>query len=79
MEYLGVVCVLLVLSKKLSPYYVINLLDKDLPFTGIVEVTNVVDSTDFDGRHLVYLPKYFAPSDSIVLGNTPLDKPQMGQ
>ena len=57
-KYMGVICLLLVIKHPLSPYYVINLLDKKLPFTGIVEVTNVVDSSCFGGRHIVYLPKY---------------------
>jgi len=64
-EYLGIICVLLVLSRKLSPYYVINLLDKDLPFTGIIEATNVVSSKSFNGKHLVYLPKYMPSDDPI--------------
>jgi protoporphyrinogen oxidase len=57
-EYLGVICVLLILKKKLSPYYVINLLDQDLPFTGVIEVTNVVNPSEVGNHHLVYLPKY---------------------
>jgi protoporphyrinogen oxidase len=64
-EYLGVVCVLLILTRKLSPYYVINLLDKDLPFTGIIEATNVVAPEMFGEKHLVYLPKYVPIDDPI--------------
>ena len=63
MEYLGIMCVLLVLDKKLSPYYVINLLDKELPFTGIIETTNVISPHDIGDRHLVYLPKYITHDD----------------
>ena len=63
-EYLGVICVLLILNRKLSPYYVINLLDRDLPFTGIVEATNIVSPKNLDGKHLVYLPKYLPGDDS---------------
>jgi protoporphyrinogen oxidase len=57
-EYLGVICVLLVLKRGLSPYYVTNLLDTDLPFTGVIEVTNVVHPSEVGNHHLVYLPKY---------------------
>lgn len=63
--YLGVVCVFLVLSRPLSTYYVINLLDASLPFTGIIEATNVVDPSEVDGKHLVYLPKYAVQDDPI--------------
>jgi protoporphyrinogen oxidase len=64
-SYLGICCVMLILDRKLSPYYVINLLDKELPFTGIIEATNVVSPSQVAGRHLVYLPKY-APADDAV-------------
>lgn len=65
-DYLGVACVLLVLSRSLSPYYVINLLDKELPFTGIIEATNVVSPNELEGNHLVYLPKYMPKGDAIT-------------
>jgi len=61
--YLGVAVVLLVLERSLSPYYVINLLDEDLPFTGVVESTNVLPPADFGGRRLVYLPRYLPGDD----------------
>ena len=65
-EYLGVVCLLLVLKRRLSPYYVINLLDRALPFTGIVESTNVISPLNYGDRHLVYLPKYVTKDDPLV-------------
>jgi protoporphyrinogen oxidase len=65
-EYLGVICVLLILSRRLSPYYVINLLDRDLPFTGIIEATNVACPEDLGGKYLVYLPKYLTSDDPLV-------------
>lgn len=64
-EYLGVVCVLLVLNRRLSPYYVINLLDKNLPFTGIIESTNVILPQETGGKYLVYLPKYLTNDDRL--------------
>lgn len=66
-KYLGVICVFVVLSHQVSPYYVTNLLDQTLPFTGIIEVTNIVDPESFGGRHIVYLPKY-------VTADGPLNK-----
>jgi protoporphyrinogen oxidase len=64
-KYLGVICVLMILKKSLSPYYVINLLDRDLPFTGIIETTNVHLPEDYDHFHLVYLPKYLPVHDPL--------------
>lgn len=64
-KYLGVVCATLVLKRKLSPFYVTNLTDEDLPFTGIIEMTNLISTEETQGRHLVYLPKYVPPANSL--------------
>jgi protoporphyrinogen oxidase len=64
-SYLGICCVMLILDRNLSTYYVINLLDKSLPFTGIIEATNVVSPTQVAGRHIIYLPKYAPAGDPI--------------
>jgi protoporphyrinogen oxidase len=64
-EYLGVICLKLILNRKLSPYYVINLLDRQLPFTGIIEATNIVPPAAVGGKHIVYLPKYLPASDAL--------------
>jgi protoporphyrinogen oxidase len=62
-EHMGVVTLLLALRRSLSPYYLVNLLDTDLPFTGIVETTNVLGPESFGGLRLVYLPRYLAAGD----------------
>jgi protoporphyrinogen oxidase len=64
-KYLGVVCFALLLKRQLSPYYVLNLTDEDLPFTGIVEMTNLVSREETAGYHLVYVPKYTIPGDPL--------------
>ncbi len=64
-QYLGIVCVTLVLRRSLSPYYLTNVTD-DVPFTGIVEMTNLIDAAKSTaGRSLVYLPKYTSPVDPL--------------
>ena len=62
-EYLNVICVLNIVRTSLSPYYVISLLDGSLPFTGIIEATNIVSPKALGGKHLVYLPKYLTADD----------------
>jgi protoporphyrinogen oxidase len=64
-KYLGVVCCVLVLKRALSSYYVTNLTDEDLPFTGIIEMTNLISKEETAGFHLVYLPKYTSPADPL--------------
>lgn len=63
-RYMGMVCVALVLRRKLTPYYCTNLIE-DLPFTGIIEMTNLISLEETQGRHLVYLPKYTSPGDPL--------------
>ncbi|HVZ60728.1 MAG TPA: NAD(P)/FAD-dependent oxidoreductase [Terriglobales bacterium] len=64
-KYLGVVCFVLLLKRPLSKYYVLNLTDEDLPFTGVIEMTNLVSREETAGYHLVYLPKYTVPGDPL--------------
>ena len=59
---LGVLCVSLLLRKPLAGYYVTNITDDGFPFTGVIEMTALVDRSHFDGHTLVYLPRYL-PSD----------------
>ena len=54
----------MLLKRKLTPYYCTNLTD-DLPFTGIIEMTNLISLDETSGRHLVYLPKYTSPGDPL--------------
>jgi len=63
--YLGIVCVAMVVKRRLSPFYVTNLAHEDFPFTGIIEMTNLISGEETAGRHLVYLPKYTSPGDPL--------------
>lgn len=58
-KYLGVICPSILLSKPVSPYYVTNIIDTWTPFTGIIEMTALINrNEELKGRNLVYLPKY---------------------
>ena len=63
-KYQGIVCASVVLKKSLSNFYVTNITD-ETPFTGIIEMTALVDKKEFGGNALVYLPKYVAPDDEL--------------
>jgi protoporphyrinogen oxidase len=63
-EYLGIVCMLLVLRRSLVPYYTLNITDESIPFTGVIETTNLIDRQYVGGYHLVYLPKYVTPEST---------------
>jgi protoporphyrinogen oxidase len=63
--YLGVICVAIILDKSISPYYITNITDTWIPFTGVIEMSALVDQKHLDGNSLVYLPKYVSPSDEL--------------
>jgi protoporphyrinogen oxidase len=65
-EYLGVICPLLILDRALTPYYVLNITDESIPFTAVVETTNLIDPGHVGNHHLVYLPKYIKNSSEIA-------------
>jgi protoporphyrinogen oxidase len=64
-KYLGVICPSVLLTKSISPYYVTNITDSWPPFTGIIEMTALIDKNETKGNHLVYLPKYVNPDDEL--------------
>ena len=64
-DYLGVVCEVLLLKRSLAPYYVLNLTDRRLPFTGIIEFSNLTGRDEFSGRSVVYLPRYSGQTSPI--------------
>lgn len=61
--YQGVLCPSLLLDRPLADYYVTNITDAWVPFTGVIEMTALVDPATFGGRSLVYLPRYLAQDD----------------
>ena len=63
-RYQGIVCASVLMKNSLSNFYVTNVTD-ETPFTGIIEMSALVDKKEFGGNALVYLPKYVAPDDEL--------------
>ena len=63
-QYQGIVCASVLLRTSLSNYYVTNITD-ETPFTGVIEMSAIVDKREFNGNALVYLPRYIAPDDEL--------------
>jgi protoporphyrinogen oxidase len=61
----GIVCASLLLKRSLSPFYVTNITDPGFPFTGVIEMTALVDKSELNGQALVYLPRYVPPDDEL--------------
>lgn len=64
-EYVGIVCVSLLLERPLAEYYLTYITDPSTPFTAVVEMTALIDPAEVGGRALVYLPKYTTADDAL--------------
>lgn len=58
LTYEAAAVALLQLSKPLTDIYWLNIADRDMPFTGVIEHTNFMPASDYGGKHYVYLSKY---------------------
>lgn len=65
-KYLGVICTTVLLDRQLSPYYVTNITDSNTPFTGVIEMTALINPEEIGGNHLIYLPKYINADDPLL-------------
>lgn len=65
-EYLGVVCMVVLTQKPLTPYYVLNIADERIPFTGVIGMSTLVDPAETGGYHMTYLPKYIISTDPLL-------------
>jgi protoporphyrinogen oxidase len=59
-RYLGVISLLLRTNRSVSPYYHLNITDRRVKLTTVVETTHVVDPV-YVGGHLVYVSRYVEP------------------
>jgi protoporphyrinogen oxidase len=65
-EYLGVVCAAFVTRRPFSPYYILNIADDRIPFTGIIGMSSLVDRGETAGLSLTYLPRYVLSDDPLL-------------
>ena len=65
-DYLSLVCATIICRRSLSPYYIVNLVDRGFPFTGLIEMTNVVPCEEFGDYSVLYLPRYTTISDPLL-------------
>lgn len=65
-EYLGVICMVLITRRPIIPYYILNIGDERIPFTGVIGMSNLVDTGETSGLHITYLPKYLLSDDPLL-------------
>jgi protoporphyrinogen oxidase len=64
-EYLGIICPSVLLKRPLTPYYVMNVTEPFVPFTGVIEMSALAAAEELSGHGLIYLPKYVAADDPL--------------
>lgn len=62
----GIVCVSLLATRALTGAYLTYLTDESLPFTTVIEMSDLVDRGAFGGHHLAYLPRYVPAEDALL-------------
>jgi protoporphyrinogen oxidase len=62
-EHLGATCFTIELDHTLIPNYWLNINDSSFPFLAVVEHTNMVDTSAYGGRHVVYVGNYVPRED----------------
>ncbi len=65
----GVINLVLILRRGLTPHYWVATVDDGVPFQGVVETTTLIDPARFGGRHLVYLTRYLHRDDPLFAGD----------
>ncbi len=65
-EYLGVICPVLVTRRPVIPYYTLNIADRNIPFTGVIGMSSVVSTEETAGYYLTYFPKYVLSGDPLL-------------
>ena len=63
-QFLGNVCLVLLMRNSLSDFYWTNVVDSDAPFVGIVEQTRWADARDVGHAHVAYISAYVAQNDA---------------
>ena len=62
-HYQAAIVLLLTSKHSLSRIYWMNIADRTMPFVGVIEHTNYVPPSEYQGRHLIYVSNYLERSD----------------
>lgn len=63
--FLGNATLVMRLNRRLSDTYWVNITDPQCPFVGVIEQTNLLDETHYDGNHLAYISRYMDIEDAL--------------
>ena len=57
-RYQGILCMPIIMTKPLSSIYWLNVGDRSIPFTGMIEQTNFIPNQDYGNQFVTYLFNY---------------------
>lgn len=63
-QYLGAICVSMVLRRPLGSFYCTHITDREAPVSAVIEMTAVVDRQETDGRSLIYMQRHVPSQDA---------------
>ncbi|HVT22310.1 MAG TPA: NAD(P)/FAD-dependent oxidoreductase [Mycobacteriales bacterium] len=63
---MGVVCSVIETDRPITDVYWTNVCDPSLGFGAIIEQTNLVPASDYGGRHVTYLGRYFTAAEADI-------------
>jgi protoporphyrinogen oxidase/SAM-dependent methyltransferase len=66
---IGAMAVVVELARRITDLYWVNVCDHELPLTVYIEHTNFMPTSDYGGRHVAYLARYFTANDPIARVN----------
>lgn len=66
-QYLDNVSLILKLSKPLTPYYMLNVQDAKVPFTGLIGLSHIYPPDEFGGDSIFYASKYLFAGQEFYL------------
>ena len=66
-EYMGAVLLILEMTHPLTSIYWMNIADREVPFLGIIEQTNLMPAELYGGSNVLYLPNYLDRHDELYL------------
>jgi len=61
--YIGIMCALFLLKKRLTENFWLNIKDPRIKIPGLIEYTNLNRASSFKGLSLIYIPQYMPESD----------------
>ncbi|MBN1660983.1 MAG: NAD(P)/FAD-dependent oxidoreductase [Anaerolineae bacterium] len=62
-RYQAAIVLLLVSKQSLSRIYWMNIADRTMPYVAVIEHTNYVPPSEYEGRHLIYVSNYLERDD----------------